>query len=210
LIHIREGADELALADFSSAIDLKEDFALAYHERAGLKKKKGDLQGAHFDYQTAIACQPRFPLAYNNRGSVKILLGDYEGAIADYSQALEQDPEMAIALSNRGYAYYYMGDMEHALQDFDAAIALDKSLPDAVLNKASLLAKQEQTGTALELLDGMLEDFPEDASLFLNRGLIRELSGDLAGACEDWKRALELGAEEAEAYLEECNNLGGS
>jgi len=37
--------------------------------------------------------------------------------------------------------------------------------------------------------------------------LIRELSGNLNGACEDWNRAKELGAEQAEAYLKECKNL---
>ncbi len=38
-----------------------------------------------------------------------------------------------------------------------------------------------------------------------NRGLIRELKGELDGACEDWSQALELGANEAEAYVKECN-----
>ena len=45
----------------------------------------------------------------------------------------------------------------------------------------------------------------EDAAIYLNRGLIRELSGDLEGACADWSRAKELGAEDADAYLKECN-----
>ncbi len=60
---MRAEQDQGALDDFSVAIDLKEDFAQAYHERAGIRKRRGDLQGAHFDYQTAIAYQPLFPLA---------------------------------------------------------------------------------------------------------------------------------------------------
>jgi hypothetical protein len=39
----------------------------------------------------------------------------------------------------------------------------------------------------------------------LNRGFVRELMGDLNGACEDWTRAAELGIEEAEQYLFECD-----
>jgi tetratricopeptide (TPR) repeat protein len=42
---IREGLYESALEDFNKAIGLREDFALAYHERAGVKRKLGDLQG---------------------------------------------------------------------------------------------------------------------------------------------------------------------
>ena len=47
LTGIRDGFDARALNDFNKAIELKADFALAYHERAGIKKRMGDLQGAH-------------------------------------------------------------------------------------------------------------------------------------------------------------------
>ncbi len=205
LTRIREGKDGMAMNDFNAAIVKKVDFALAYHERAGVKRRGGDLQGAHFDYQTAIEYQPRFPLAYNNRGSVRILLGDYEGAISDYSMALEQDAELFIALNNRGYAYYYLGNTEKALEDFNSAIALNDQFVNAYINKSSLLAKQSEVITALSLLDGVIREHADDALLYLNRGLIRELTGDLKGACKDWKRAKELGAGEAENYITQCN-----
>ncbi len=202
----RDGLDGMAMNDFNEAIERKVDFALAYHERAGIKRTFGDLQGAHFDYQTAIDYQPQFPLAYNNMGSVKILLGDYEGAIHDYTIALDQDPDMIIALNNRGYARYYLGRTDEALQDFDAVIAMNSQFPLASLNKASLLAKQDQVLLALKLLDGALEEYPDEALLYVNRGLIRELTGDLNGACEDWNMARELGTDEADKYIKECNN----
>jgi tetratricopeptide (TPR) repeat protein len=207
LTNIREGNDVMALNDFNEAIKQEADFALAYHERAGIKRRLGDLQGAHFDYKTAIEYQPTFPNAYNNMGSVKILLGDYEGAIMDYSRALELDPEFIFAMNNRGYARYYFGETEGALSDFDAAITLSSKFPIATLNKASLLAGQDQVISALKLLDGALEEYPDEALLYLNRGLIRELTGDLDGACEDWNMAKDLGAEEASQYITECNNL---
>jgi hypothetical protein len=43
--------------------------------------------------------------------------------------------------------------------------------------------------------------------LYLSRGLIRELTGDLNGACEDWNRVKELGSAEADEYIKECNDL---
>jgi len=196
----------LARDDLDRAIELKGDFALAYHERAGIKRRGGDYQGSHFDYQQAITYQHDFALAYNNMGSVKILMGDYNGAIKDYSMALELEPELAIALNNRGYARYYLGRTDGALQDFDAAITMNKQFPLASLNKASLLAKQDQVLMALKLLDGALEDHPDEALLYVNRGLIRELTGDLNGACEDWNMAKKLGADEADEYIKGCNN----
>ncbi len=207
LTRIRSGMDGMAMNDLDAAIHLKVDFALAYHERAGIKRRNGDLQGSHFDYQTALEYQDVFPLAYNNRGSVKILLGDYEGAVNDYTMALEQDPNLIISLNNRGYARHFLGELNKAMQDFDAAIALNEQFSFAILNKASLLAGQNEVGPALQLIDGIMDEHPDEQLLYLNRGLIRELTGDLNGACEDWSRAKELGAEEADAYLKECNNL---
>lgn len=205
LTEIRDGMDDLAMDDLVHAIELKKDFALAYHERAGIKRRKGDYQGSHFDYQQAIAFDPNFALAYNNMGSVKILMGDYSGAIEDYSKALELDPRLAIALNNRGYALFYMDDKEGALHDFNAAITSGIPLSTAKLNKASLLAKQGQMIPALQLLDLTLQEHPNEALLYLNRGLVRELTGDLVGACEDWHQAIALGAEEAREFINECD-----
>lgn len=205
LTEIRDGMDEQAMDDLVRAIELKQDFALAYHERAGIKRRKGDYQGSHFDYQQAITFDPGFALAFNNRGSVKILMGDYSGAIEDYSMALELDPELVIALNNRGYARYFTDDKEGALHDFNAAITSGIPLASAKLNKASLLAKQGQMVPALQLLDLTLQENPDEAMLYLNRGLVRELTGDLVGACEDWHQAIALGAEEAREFINECD-----
>lgn len=204
ITEIRDGMDVAALEDLNTAIALKKDFALAYHERAGLKRRMGDLQGSHFDYQQTLAYQPDYALAYNNMGSVKIMMGDYEGAIENYTKALELDPALFIALNNRGYARFYTEDAEGALLDFNAAITNSDKFAYANLNKASLLATQGQLSPALSLLDGILEEYPEDALLYLNRGLIRELLGDPEGACTDWAQAKALGAEQAEEYLKEC------
>ena len=206
LSEIRDGMDAQAMNDLDRAIDLKEDFALAYHERAGIKRRGGDFQGSHFDYQLAIAHEPGFALAYNNMGSVKILMGDYNGAIKDYSMALELNPELVIALNNRGYARYFTEDKEGALQDFNAAITNGAHLASAKLNKASMLAGQGQMVPALRLLDETLLEHPDEAVLYLNRGLVRELTGDLNGACEDWHRAIELGADEANEFINECSH----
>lgn len=205
LTEIRDGRDELAMEDLIRAIELKEDFALAFHERAGIKRRGGDYQGAQFDYQQAIASDPDFALAYNNRGSIKMLMGDYSGAIEDYSQALKLDPELHMALNNRGYARYFTDDKEGALLDFNAAVTGGANFAAAKLNKASLLAERGQIIPALQLMDECLDAHPNEAQLYLNRGLVRELSGDLKGACEDWHKAIELGAEKARDFINECD-----
>ena len=54
------------------------------------------------------------------------------------------------------------------------------------------------------MLDEVIADYPDLGILYLNRGLVRELRGDVIGACEDWSEAQRLGEEQAETYLTEC------
>jgi tetratricopeptide (TPR) repeat protein len=193
-----------AITDFTSAIELKSDYALAYHDRATAKRGLGDFQGALYDYRMAVNYQNNFPLAFNNMGSVKIALGDYEGALADYSVAIKLNPDFYIAYNNRGTAKYYLGQPDSALIDFNKAIEIQPNYIPALNNKAAGLSKNMAYTEAIGLFNQILESDNTFGKAYLNRGLVRELTGDLEGACTDWKKALELGITDAEKYLKEC------
>ena len=193
-----------ALNDFTAAVDLKENYSLAYHDRAAAKRALGDLQGALYDYRLATNFDNNFPLAFNNMGSVKMVLGDYDGALADFSVAINLKPDFYIAYNNRGTAKYYLGQADSALVDFDKAISLQQDFLPAINNKAAGLTKKEAYSEAIGLLDQVVASDNHFAKAYLNRGLVRELTGDLEGACKDWKMALELGVNEAEKYIKEC------
>ncbi len=193
-----------AIKDFTRATELKTDYSIAYHDRASAKRALGDMQGALYDYRMAVNYQNDFPQAFNNMGSVKIALGDYEGALADYTVAVNLDPDFFIAYNNRGAAKYFLGQADSALIDFDRAIELQEKYIPAMNNKAASLSKSSAYPEALAILDQIIESDKSFAKAYLNRGLVRELSGDLEGACTDWTMAHELGITEAEKYLKEC------
>jgi tetratricopeptide (TPR) repeat protein len=193
-----------AINDFTAAIDLKPNYSLAYHNRASAKRAIGDMQGALYDYRLAVTYENNFPLAFNNMGSVKIALGDYEGALSDYSVAIKLDPQFYIAYNNRGTAKYFLGQVDSALIDFNAAIALQQNYLPAMNNKAAGLSKSSAYAESISLFDKIIQSDNAFGKAYLNRGLVRELTGDLQGACSDWKKAFELGIKEAEKYLKEC------
>ena len=56
----------------------------------------------------------------------------------------------------------------------------------------------------MKMLDEVTRENPEEGILYLNRGLVREMSGDVIGACADWNKALELGQQQAVEFLKEC------
>lgn len=193
-----------AIDDYTAAIELKKDNALAYHDRGTAKRKLGDMQGALYDYRMATNYEHNFPMAFNNMGSVKIILGDYDGALEDYSVAINLDSSYFIAYNNRGSAKYFLGDLESALSDFNAALTLSEKYLPAMNNKAAVLAKNMENESAISIFDELIADDPNFAKAYLNRGLVKELLGDLEGACSDWNMALELGVEEAAKYVKEC------
>ena len=48
-----------------------------------------------------------------------------------------------------------------------------------------------------------INDDPKDSSIYFYRGSVKKKLGDLKGACEDWKKAAELGDKESAEKLNE-------
>ena len=87
-----------AVADYDKAIQLKPDYAKAYHNR-------GYTAAAIADFDKAIRLKPDYASAYNNRGlAKKHALGDLSAAIADYDKAVQLKPDLASPYYNRGAA----------------------------------------------------------------------------------------------------------
>ena len=69
---------EAAIADFTEAIRLKPDFALAYCNRGLTNVQLGRYDDALADYSVAIGEDPNLTYCYFNRGNLYLTLGDYE------------------------------------------------------------------------------------------------------------------------------------
>src|SRR5215510_1340610 len=57
-----------AIADYTTAIELKPDYAEAYNDRGFSYYLKGDSDRAIADFTRAIELRPNYPKAYNSRG----------------------------------------------------------------------------------------------------------------------------------------------
>jgi tetratricopeptide (TPR) repeat protein len=91
-----------AIAAYSSAIQLKPDFAEAYNDRGFAYYLNGNAERAIADFTRAIELRPNYPKAYNSRGVVDMSNGyGASKAIADFDRA--------IAVSPRAYLYHLRG-----------------------------------------------------------------------------------------------------
>jgi tetratricopeptide (TPR) repeat protein len=84
---------ELAVADYTSAIELDARYAKAYNNRGNAYATLGDLEQALADYNRALELDDSLDLTYFNRGVINYKLGNYETAIADLETYLDLIPE---------------------------------------------------------------------------------------------------------------------
>ena len=125
-----------AIADYTKAIELLPNDAIAYYNRGLSKDILGDISGAMADYDKAIELDPNDDYFYSNRGGIKIDLEDYYGAISDYSKVIELNPNDADAYYNRGISKFELGDYYGAINDYSKTIELDTDNADAYYNRS--------------------------------------------------------------------------
>ena len=110
-----------AIADYTTAIQLKPDYAEAYNDRGFAYYLKGDGERAIADYTRAIELRPNYPTAYNSRG-VAYMSHGYGAAksVPDFDRAIALQPDFRYAYINRANARLASHPWL-ALQDFHRA-----------------------------------------------------------------------------------------
>lgn len=126
-----------AEADFSKAINITPDFAIAYLGRAAARMHAASLTSditetlgtpavsnmrlINEDLDTFIKLVPQLPLAYYNKGVVLAMIGDMTSALSAFNKAIELNPEFGEAFYNRGYVYLRLGDKVQGIADLSHA-----------------------------------------------------------------------------------------
>lgn len=121
-----------AISDYSKAIEIKNDYALAYYCRATTRgPKKDDYSGALEDYNRSIAIDPTCEDFYVGRGTAFRQLKEYSKAVADCSTAISINNSCAEAYYNRGLAIILSNkDIIKAKEDFEKYLELAASEND--------------------------------------------------------------------------------
>ena len=148
---IAKGDYDRVLQDYTKAIQLNPDDAIAYNSRGGVYYLKEEYESAIVDFTKAIDLNPNYAEAYNNRGVAYHLKEEYESAIADYTQAIDLNPDYAVAYNNRGRAYGVTDKVDsstnrpnspsaklaviRAIKDYNPAIGLNPELAPAYYNR---------------------------------------------------------------------------
>jgi|GEM_PF-4060768 tetratricopeptide (TPR) repeat protein len=134
---------DLALKDFSTAILLNPQSALAYDERGrtytenGLKSYTYPL--AIKDFSEVIRLDPNDANAYVTRGWAYLEFDKAEMALPDAMHAVELDPKDANTYDLRARVYDALNQKNLAIADFRKSLAIDANRPENTKRLLELL-----------------------------------------------------------------------
>ena len=115
-----------AIDNYSAAIELEEDCAIAYNNRSYAYVKLEEYDEALSNAERAIRLQPDEANYYDTLGCAYMGLKNYSKAIEAFDQAIKLNPNFAAAHYNRGLCRQAQSidDSTKAQADFNKAKAL--------------------------------------------------------------------------------------
>lgn len=207
-----EGCIDLRTAADLGSVKAKDEYenkfcwnsSLNYAKEGTSKLNLRKYEAALTDFNLAVKLNPDSASNYCKRGLCYYGLGKFDKAIEDFSKAAEIDAKGAEYPYHKGMAFYSQEKFEQAFEEFGKAIRLNVNYFDAYLYRGYSCEGMGQSKSALYDYGQAIRIKPDDGMAYYRRGLLKQ-EYDNKGACEDFRKASELGIFEAEGYVEECD-----
>jgi tetratricopeptide (TPR) repeat protein len=150
---------------------------------------------------------------YGQAAQAWVLANDNKSALKDQNAGLKLSPANVDLLTDRGVVLASTGKYWEAIDDFNKAHDLAQDRADILTYRASAYRLLQSLDLASDDIAQAIRLQPKNADAYLERGIIRQLKNDLAGARSDWQKAMSLGAgtpaaDEAAANLSQLDRPG--
>lgn len=170
---------ELAIADYSDAIELDGHADQAYFGRGMALARYGQIREGIKDLDVYIKRHPDNSRAYTKRGVRYLWIHDYRRAKKDLERAIQLNPENAEAHDDLGVIHARNKDYIGALKHFNAAVKYDHTYFKAFHNQAMVYYITGQEILALAAVEQALALMPDQRnSLLLKANILHELGRD--------------------------------
>ncbi len=194
-----EGKKRDALEAYDKALSFDGDYVHAYQERSRLRHRLGDRAGALADLDSAVGREKDGVDSRLQRSSMRLELGDAKGAWQDPQAALALSGGSAAALTQEGWLLVRFGRFSDALAPLLSATRADPRNVMAWNDLASAYAGLGKTTERRDALEASIRAKPTSWAL-IERGMLKEQAGEIAGARSDYDDAIKVDAKEAYAY----------
>lgn len=175
----------------------------AYLNRAQTFVRLGKNKPALADYDSVIVRKDQNLMnAYFGRGELFMRMDDKKSALTDYKKVVELNPSNVQLTWDIGRVSYEMEEYADALTYYSRAIGkLEKPEADLFLIRGEVFEKLKNYDAAIEDYTRVIEMKSNLANAHYSRGQAEARKGDSKAACIDWKKAAELGHEEAKGVI---------
>jgi tetratricopeptide (TPR) repeat protein len=198
------GADSMALSWVSAGGG---EPAAHCHALAQIELGNPQAGAAMLDKLAAGSAAPGAARAelFSQAAEAWTMAGEAERAYASATQGLTLSPDDTELHIGRAVAAIATRKYAEAVEDLTAALDVDPKRDDALSLRAGAYRNMGQLDRAQADIDHAYTLDPENPETLLERGIIRQRRGDLAGARTDWEKAADLGEDTATADLAQQN-----
>ena len=193
-----------AMAHYTRAIALRDDYAPVYSNMGTALRASGRLDEAVAAYERALALQSDFPDAHYNLANALLERGRTDQAIEHFQIALRTIPGSVETHTNLAGALAEGQKFDDAVKELRIALELDPNAVQAEHNLGTLLAGMGRTGEAIDRLTHAAQLAPADAGLHYDLGSTLLQAQRFDAAAAEFRTALRLAPDSVEAH----NNLG--
>ncbi len=196
----RMGRADYAIKCFTEALALQEDFeTMGYLSQVYIQT--GSLDEGRKLLERMIGLEPEHTSTYLTLANLCYMLEDYPAMASAARKVIEIEESNAMAHYLLGKADDGLGDGIMCIAHLTKAIVLKDDFIEARLLRAEALTKMQQYKEAMEDIDAILAQNPEDESALLLRGKIKEATGNKEEAESDYRNVTELNPFNEQAFL---------
>lgn len=175
--YLQQGKYEIALSEFSEAIQIDPTYALAYNGMGLVQAALGEDSKADASYKKSIELQPSNSESHNNYGSFLCSRKRYDESIGHFLTAVKNPlygtPNLAYA--NAGICSARKGDNKNAEIYLNKALLLEPLTHSAATQLAEIQFNRGDATSAQKTLQNALVASPSAETLWLGINIARAL-----------------------------------
>ena len=192
---------EIAIKQFTKAIEIDSNFSAAYFYRGIAEFKLGNYATAINDFNKVNEIDTNVKVVHAYNGFAYRQLGDSENSLAAFAKYMSSQDELS-ALDYRliGKAKMEVGDVDGAIEDFESALAKNNGESQHYHLYMALFGN-EAYKEALTQINLAIAENKEFYGYYLNRGNTKLMLGDFINALVDYDHALYLEPSVPDSYF---------
>ena len=223
--HLKNGNNDLAIADYTEAIRLNPNDAVAYNGRGNAYLKKGNYTLAITDWERALQLDSNLTEARRNidnarqqqqreqllkeqafyeQGKKNLDIRDYNRAISDLTEAIRINETEPNYYFQRARAYDLSNQYDRAIADYAKVIMLSPNAWEAYHNRGVVYNKKKDYDRAIADYTQAISINPKSALTYESRGEVYRVMNNYNMAIADYTEAIKLEPKRVLSY----NNRG--